>query len=166
MSTKHAYETLLRLYPTDYKIAFAAEMLDTYLKAAQDCRAQGRLRFIQFACAEMLSVVIGAATEWISKVTTDSSVRGRCLPDVRMMRPPGVPQRLWFAGACTNVNKGCNEHEMIDAEKRIEIIIGQMVYAIANHDFPKARFYSDQERAAREHVRHLQEMPRCNNPAS
>jgi hypothetical protein len=120
---------------------------------------------MQFFCAELIGVVIGAATEWLSKVTTDSSVRGRRLPDVRMMRPPGVPHNLWFAGACTNLSERCNQHEMIEAEKSIEIIIGQMVHAMANHDFPNVRFYSDQERAAREHLRRLKETPRFKDPA-
>ena len=40
----------------------------------------------------------GAVLEWIAKLTTDKSVRGRVLPDLVMMRPPGVTQRGTFRG--------------------------------------------------------------------
>jgi hypothetical protein len=155
---ERAYQALLRLYPADYKVLFADDMLDTFGKAAEECRARGRLRFVRFAFAELASLVIGAVNEWIAKLTTDRSVRGRRLPDLRMMRPPGVPGRLWFAGARTGLSKGCMQDEVVEAEKRIDIIIDHMVHAIANHDFPKARFYWGQEHAAREHLRRLREM--------
>ena len=158
MAIKHAYQALLRLYPADYKASFAAEMLNTFMKATEACRAQGRLRFVRFTLAELVGIIIGAANEWVSKWTTDSSIRGRCLPDLQKMRPPGVPQKLWFAGASANLEGHVQQDEMVKTEKQLEILIGHMVHAIANHDFPKARIYSDQERAVREHLRHLQEM--------
>ncbi len=153
---KRAYQTLLRLYPADYKASFAAEMLNTFVKRAEECRAQRPRRLLQFGLVELMSVTIGAVIEWTSKLTTDRSVRGRYLPDLRMMRPAGVPQRSWFAGACASVSSDCTHDELCETEKRIEILIGQTVHAIANHDFPKARFYSEQERTVREHLRRLQ----------
>jgi hypothetical protein len=86
MNMKRAYETLLQLYPADYKARFSGEMLHT-LETAPKKRAP----------AELTGLLIGALKEWIAKLTTDRSVRGRYLPDVRMMRPPGVPQSVWFA---------------------------------------------------------------------
>ncbi len=111
MDIERAYQTLLRLYPTDYAVFFADEMLDTFRKAAQERRARGRLGFLRLVFAELVGLTVGAATEWISKWTTDPSVRGRCLPDLRMMRPPGVPQRIWFAGRCTHASGGCMQDE-------------------------------------------------------
>jgi hypothetical protein len=46
---ERAYQALLRLYPTDYKVLFTDDMLDTFGKAAGECRARGRLRFVRFA---------------------------------------------------------------------------------------------------------------------
>ncbi|HEX4169409.1 MAG TPA: hypothetical protein VHZ55_28440 [Bryobacteraceae bacterium] len=155
---KRVYQNLLRLYPADFQASFAAEMWNTFFKAEEEYRARGRLRFVHFALAELIGLVVGAATEWFSKWTTDRSLRGRSLPDLRMLRPPGAPQNLWFRGACASVSQGGIQDELIETEKRIETFIGHMVHAIANHDFPKARFYSDQERAAREHLRRLREM--------
>jgi uncharacterized membrane protein YbaN (DUF454 family) len=37
--------------------------------------------------AELAGLLTGATAEWIAKLTSDSSVRGRSLPDLRMMRP-------------------------------------------------------------------------------
>jgi hypothetical protein len=42
-------------------------------------------------------------------------------------------------------------------QKRIEFIMERMEHAIANHEFEKARFYSDEERKERENLRLLRE---------
>ncbi len=134
MTIKRAYQTLLRLYPADYKELFAAEMLATFVKADEECRAKGRLRFMRFVFAELMGLLTGAVTEWALQLSTGRSVRDR-------LSNPAVAGR---------------QDDIAETEKRIEILIGNMVHAIANHDFPKARFYSDQERAAREHLWRLQ----------
>ncbi len=43
--------------------------------------------------------------------------------------------------------------DMIDVQKRIKFIVHRMENAIANHEFEKARFYSDEERKERENLR-------------
>ncbi len=75
---------------------FAAEMLSTFEQLAEQRRRVGKCAVLRFALAEFASVVVGAGTEWIAKLTTDPTVRGRSLPDVRMMRPVGVPREVWF----------------------------------------------------------------------
>src|SRR5436305_4253378 len=42
-------------------------------------------------------------------------------------------------------------------QKRIKFIVNRMENAIANHEFEKARFYSDEERKERENLRALRE---------
>ena len=83
----------------------------------------------------------GAAAEWAAKLTTEPSVRGRSLPDVRMMRPAGVPREVWFAGDRKSV------------EERIASLIDRTVHAIAHHDFEGARRYCREE----DELRRLQE---------
>jgi hypothetical protein len=46
--------------------------------------------------AELAGLLAGAAAEWIAKLTSDRWVRARSLPDLRMMRPAGMPRELWF----------------------------------------------------------------------
>jgi hypothetical protein len=156
-----AYQTLLGLYPRDYRDLFGAEMWDAFEKAADEHRRQGWPVFARFVVAEWADLMSGAAAEWIAKLTTDSSVRGRCLPDLRMMRPPSVPRDLWFAGASMGVSQSSAPDEMIEAEERIAILISRMVHAIANHDFLGARSYSYEEREARENLRRLREKYRA-----
>jgi ATP-dependent Clp protease ATP-binding subunit ClpC len=46
---------------------------------------------------------------------------------------------------------------MTDVQKRIKFVVHRMENAIANHEFEKARFYSDEERKERENLRLLRE---------
>jgi hypothetical protein len=152
---RRAYRTLLRLYPRDYRAMFAAEMLTAFEMAAEERRGQGGHVLVRFALAELIGLMIGAGAEWIAKLTTNSSVRGRCLPDLRMMRPPGVPRELWFAGASASVGPCYLPDEVIEAQRRIALLVSRTVHAIANHDFQGARSYSYEERQARENLRLL-----------
>lgn len=81
-----AYKRLLCLYPRDYRILFANEMLATFDAAAEE----------RFPLAELLGLITGAAREWVAKRTSNPSVRGRVLPDWRVMRPTGVTKEVWF----------------------------------------------------------------------
>jgi len=47
--------------------------------------------------------------------------------------------------------------EIRDVRMRIKFIVGRMERAIAEHQFEKARFYSDEERKERDNLRELQE---------
>ncbi|HUB79624.1 MAG TPA: hypothetical protein VMB03_12545 [Bryobacteraceae bacterium] len=82
---KRIYRLLLSLYPYDYRAMFAQEMLRTFDQLTPDRHTR-----------ELASLLIGTAREWIAKRTTDPVVRGRALPDVRMIRPVGVTRELWF----------------------------------------------------------------------
>jgi len=88
MTVKRAYRTLLRLYPGDYRAMFAVEMTRAFDRLVEERQRQ--------LAAELLGVVAGAAREWIAKWTTDPSVRGRSLPDLRFMRPPNISKELWY----------------------------------------------------------------------
>jgi len=99
MGIAPAYRIMLRLYPVDYRARFAQEMHNAFSRAAEEYRVLGRTSFVRFILREFSGLVSGVRAEWMAKMTTDKSVRGRCLPDLRMMRPPGVSQALWFAAA-------------------------------------------------------------------
>jgi hypothetical protein len=157
MNLERGYRTLLRLYPNDYRTKFGTEMLNAFKLVAEPRRQQSRFAFTRFLLAELIGLLIGAGAEWIAKIATDSSVRGRWLPDLRMMRPPGVPRELWFARTCVNATQSALPHEVMEAQDRIALLIKRMVHAIANHDFPGARRYSYEERQAREELRRLRE---------
>ncbi|HLK68019.1 MAG TPA: hypothetical protein VKU19_31515 [Bryobacteraceae bacterium] len=157
MSVVRAYRLLLRLYPADYQAFFRAEMEQAFQRAVEARRKEGRRAVLRFLVAEFTGLCIGATAEWISKLTTDCSVRGRCLPDLRMMRPTAVSREVWFAGACLEASQSSQPAEVMEAQARVSMLIERMVRAIAHHDFPGARRYSDEERQARAELRRLQE---------
>ena len=166
MSAEQAYRTLLRLYPDDYRALFALEMQNAFDRAAEERRLLGRLVFIRFLLGEFVGLLSGIAGEWIAKLTTDSSVRGRCLPDLRMMRPPGISRELWFTGAYQSHAQGSLPAEVLEAEARVSTLIQRIVNAIANHDFPGARRYSYEERVARGELRRLRQKYDIANPGN
>jgi hypothetical protein len=147
-----ADELLLRLYPRDYRAMFATEMSSAFREASAVQRGQGWRAYARFATAELTGVTMGAGVEWIAKLTTDRSVRGRSLPDRLLMRPPGVSWDAHYAGAFLNVPE-----EVSKAQQSTELLVQRMVHAISHHDFQGARRYSDQERQARENLRMLRQ---------
>jgi hypothetical protein len=95
--TKSVYRALLGLYPWDYATAFSEDMKMAFEEACEVRGRRGRWHFVRFATSELSSLVWGAGNEWLAKLTTRESVRGRSLPDLRRMRPVGITQEVWFA---------------------------------------------------------------------
>jgi hypothetical protein len=87
---KRIYETLLRLYPKDYQFQFEAEMREAFQLAIEEHEHRPRLIFARFVLSEFAGLLRGVSAEWCAKVTTDTSVRARYLPDLRMMPLPWV----------------------------------------------------------------------------
>jgi|SRR5579864_913331 len=96
---KPVYRALLRLYPYDYRIAFTHEMVTAFEYSGLDRRAQGFSAYLRFCAVELTSLTLAAPLEWIAKWTTAKMIRARSLPDLRMMRPPGVSREAHFASA-------------------------------------------------------------------
>jgi ATP-dependent Clp protease ATP-binding subunit ClpC len=61
------------------------------------------------------------------------------------------------AGARVKLRQTTLPPEISDIQKRIKFVVHRMEAAIANHEFEKARFYSDEERKERENLRQLRE---------
>jgi len=61
------------------------------------------------------------------------------------------------AGARVKLRQTTLPSDLADIQKRIKFIVHRMENAIANHEFEKARFYSDEERKERENMRQLRE---------
>src|SRR5213080_314515 len=61
------------------------------------------------------------------------------------------------AGARVKLRQTTLPSDLADIQKRIKFIVHRMENAIANHEFEKARFYSDEERKERENMRQLSE---------
>jgi ATP-dependent Clp protease ATP-binding subunit ClpC len=62
------------------------------------------------------------------------------------------------AGARVKLRQTTLPADLADIQKRIKFIVHRMENAIANHEFEKARFYSDEERKERENMRQLRKI--------
>ena len=61
------------------------------------------------------------------------------------------------AGARVKLRQTSLPEDITEVQKRIKFIVHRMENAIANHEFEKARFYTDEERKERENLRALRE---------
>jgi hypothetical protein len=130
------YASLLRLYPECYKSRFGGEMPVIFEQAAEDHRKRGAIAYSWFVAREVVSLAIGAGLEWLAKLTRSS---GYCLPAAAATATSHLPA------------------EIAEAEIRVKQVLRRMEYAIAHHQFQKARLYSDEERIERERLRLVRE---------
>jgi ATP-dependent Clp protease ATP-binding subunit ClpC len=92
---------------------------------------------------------------------TDESVNyavhhsNRYIPD--RFLPDKAIDLIDEAGARVKLRQTSLPEEITEVQKRIKFIVHRMENAIANHEFEKARFYSDEERKERDNLRGLRE---------
>jgi len=156
------YKALLRLYPSDYRRVLSAEMVAAFEESLVEHRGHLSL-FLRFAISELVGLLIALGGEWIAKLTSDDAVRARSVPDLRLMRPPGVSREEWFSGlalpsvvgAQVNMRSSILPDEVAEAEARVRVALDQMVSAISNRKYDQARLYSYQQLEHRETLRLL-----------
>jgi ATP-dependent Clp protease ATP-binding subunit ClpC len=79
----------------------------------------------------------------------------RYIPDRHL--PDKAIDLIDEAGGRVKLRQTSLPEEIREVQKRIKFIVHRMENAIANHEFEKARIYSDQERKERENLRALRE---------
>src|SRR6476619_6606476 len=92
---------------------------------------------------------------------TDDSIETAVFTSSRFIPDRFLPDKaidlVDEAGARVKLRQTTLPPEVADIQKRIKFIVHRMENAIANHEFEKARFYSDEERKERENLRLLRE---------
>ena len=92
---------------------------------------------------------------------TDDSVEASVYASSRYIPDRYLPDKaidlIDEAGARVKLRQTTMPEEIAEVHKRIKFIVHRMENAIANHEFEKARFYSDEERKERENLRALRE---------
>jgi ATP-dependent Clp protease ATP-binding subunit ClpC len=92
---------------------------------------------------------------------TDEAIESAVYTSTRFIPDRFLPDKaidlIDEAGARVNLRQTTLPSEVADIQKRIKFIVHRMENAIANHEFEKARFYSDEERKERENLRQLRE---------
>src|ERR1700729_1031804 len=103
---------------------------------------------------------IGATTpaEYRKSIEKDRSLERRF--QAVKVPPPNEEDAIDLideAGARVKLRQTSMPEELTEVQKRIKFIVHRMENAIANHEFEKARFYSDEERKERENLRALRD---------
>jgi ATP-dependent Clp protease ATP-binding subunit ClpC len=92
---------------------------------------------------------------------TDEAIESAVYTSTRFIPDRFLPDKaidlIDEAGARVKLRQTTLPSEVADIQKRIKFIVHRMENAIANHEFEKARFYSDEERKERENLRQLRE---------
>src|SRR3974390_3243433 len=92
---------------------------------------------------------------------TDYSIENAVYTSTRFIPDRFLPDKaidlIDEAGARVKLRQTTLPGEVADIQKRIKFIVHRMENAIANHEFEKARFYSDEERKERDNLRALRE---------
>jgi ATP-dependent Clp protease ATP-binding subunit ClpC len=88
-------------------------------------------------------------------ITFSVSHSNRYIPD--RFLPDKAIDLIDEAGARVKLRQTSLPEELTEVQKRIKFIVHRMENAIANHEFEKARFYSDEERKERENLRALRD---------
>jgi ATP-dependent Clp protease ATP-binding subunit ClpC len=96
-----------------------------------------------------------AVTYTDEAITFSVSHSNRYLPD--RFLPDKAIDLVDEAGARVKLRQTSLPEDITEVQKRIKFIVHRMENAIANHEFEKARFYSDEERKERENLRALRE---------
>lgn len=142
--TRRAYELLLRLYPRDLQALFSDEMSAVFQTAAEERRGEGWAAFARFVAGELCGLAGGAAAEWCARLceTTRRQPPTEAL-DLTKMRPAGVSRETYSAAV----------DEVIEARRQVELALTRMKAALARQEFTEARFHSQEDQRAREHLR-------------
>lgn len=92
---------------------------------------------------------------------TDDAIAQAVLWASKYIKSGGLPgvavDVIDEAGAAAQLQQGSAPKEVIEVQQRIRFIVHQIESSIANHEFVKARFYSNEERKERDHLKELRE---------
>ena len=111
---------------------------------------------------EAIQVLLGVKERYEkfhAVVYTEEAVESAVYSSIRYLPDRFLPDKaidlLDEAGARVKLQQTKMSDESAEIHKRIKFIVHRMENAIANHEFEKARFYSDEERKERENLRQL-----------
>jgi hypothetical protein len=137
---QRTYRAILSLYPAEYRAIFAPEMVKVFEQAKADAKKQGVLSFALFAACELGGLLRGLVSERIRK---------------------SIAQEAYITSRCECRQDTEAPAEIVDVQRHLEHLIRAMEFAIAHHDFPKARFYSNEERNTRALLQRLLRGSEC-----
>ncbi len=72
---RHAYEALLRLYPTPYREIFGQEMASVFQQASEDYQPRGFFACLAFLWSEFSGLIAGGFFAWTDEYMSRSRRR-------------------------------------------------------------------------------------------
>jgi hypothetical protein len=131
------FRALLYLYPRRHRELLGAEMNAVFEQGAQEHRLLGTSQYLRFVLLEVGGLVFHAAIAQFANAFhrdyLENQAHGTLAP------PQDLPD------------------EVIEAQNRVAVNLNQLLFAISRHQFVRARFYSNEERKARENLRQMRE---------
>ncbi|HEX8892266.1 MAG TPA: Clp protease N-terminal domain-containing protein [Terriglobales bacterium] len=116
---------------------------------------------------KVLQGIKGAYEKFHNVSYTDDAIEHAVLGAnkyVKNRRLPGAAvDVIDEAGAAAQLQQGSLPEEVVEAQKRIRFIVQRMEASIVNHEFEKARFYSEEERKERDNLKQLREKYKLDN---
>jgi hypothetical protein len=128
------FRSLLHLYPQRHREVLGAEMQAVFEQSAQEHRLLGPIAYMRFVLVELGKLVLHAAVAQSANVMHKGYLENR-MP-LRSTLPP--PEDL--------------PAEVLQAQNRVAVNLHQLLFAISHHQFVQARYYSNEERKARENL--------------
>ncbi len=140
--------------PSDYETLVAEQhWLARYFEPVQVARAS------EGEAIEVLRGLKGAYEQFHSVTYTDEALAyavyyaSTCIKQRAL--PGSAVDVIDEAGASAQLHQATLPDDMVEVQNRIRFIVHRMESAIQNHEFEKARFYSNEERKERENLRQL-----------
>src|SRR6202041_319535 len=101
---------------------------------------------------------------------TDEAIQYAVFPPSRYIPDRFLPDKaidlIDEAGSRVKLRQATLPDEVSEVQKRVKFITHRMETAIANHEFEKARFYSEEERKEKENLRVLREKLKIDDSAT
>ena len=137
MST--VFRALLHLYPRRHRQVLGAEMQAVFEQRAHEQRLLGLAAYLRFVLVELAELVLHAVAAQFANMLHDGYLESQ-MP----FRPECSPS-------------GDLPEEVLQAQNRVAVNLNRLLFAIAHHRFAEARYYSNEESKAREHLRQMRE---------
>lgn len=133
------FRALLYLYPRWHREVLGAEMQAVFEQSAQEHRLLGPVAYMRFVVVELGVLVLHAAVAQFANLVHKGYLENQTPLRATLPPPEDLPA------------------EVLQAQNLVAANLNQLQFAISHHQFVQARYYSDEERKARENLRQLRE---------
>lgn len=133
------FRALLHLYPQRHREVLGPEMQAVFEKNAQEHRLRGSVAYVRFVLVELGSLILHAVIAQFVNITHKDDLENRASFHTTSAPPDHLPE------------------EVLQAQNRVAVSLDHLLFAISHDQFVQARFYSNEERKARENLRQMRE---------